>query len=79
MAAARFLDTYNVIEFSIELDGARRVCWISQEALEDRFGANRETAVPLLMQNMQTIAPVAERVARATAPGETVLVKSEHF
>lgn len=79
MATTKFLDTYDIIEFSIEMDGGRKICWISREALEDHFGATKKTAVEVLLRNLNTIAPVAERVARNTPAGELVLVKSTHF
>lgn len=42
MATTKFLDSYDIIEFSIEMDGGRKICWISQEALEDHFGATKK-------------------------------------
>ena len=79
MTTAKFRDTYDVVEFSIDLDGARKICWISQEALGDHFGANRDTAAATLLQNLNTIAPVAVRVARRTPVGELVIVKTADF
>ncbi|MGJ7494385.1 hypothetical protein ACSFA8_04855 [Variovorax sp. RT4R15] len=79
MATAKFLDTYDIIEFSIEMEGGKKICGISREALEDHFGATKDTAVAVLLSNLNTIAPVAERVARSTPPGEQVLVESTHF
>lgn len=67
------------IEFSITMNGKNVICWISHEALKDHFGATRETAVAVFHRNRNFIAPVAERVARSTPPGEHILVKSSHF
>ena len=79
MATAKFLNTHDIIEFSIEMDGGKKICWISREALEDHFGATEKAAVEVLLRNLNTIAPVAERIARGTPPGELILVKSAHF
>jgi hypothetical protein len=79
LTAAKFRDTYDIVEFSIAVDGARKICWISHEALGDHFGADRDTAVATLLRNMNAIAPVAERVARRTAEGDRVVVKTGDF
>lgn len=79
MANARWRDTYEVVEFSIECDGKRVICWISEEALADHFGATKASAVAVLLANMGKIAPVAEKLYRATPSGELVMVKTEHF
>lgn len=79
MPHAKFLDTYDVIQFSIYPEDKQVICWISQEALADHFGATRESAVQILLGNMDRIAPVAEKVYRATPSGELVLVKTANF
>lgn len=77
---AHFINDNDVVQFSIELDGKKKNCWISREALEDHFGATtRESAVQVLHANMDRIAPVAAKVARATPEGELVRVTTKHF
>jgi hypothetical protein len=77
--APRQIATHDLVEFSIEVDGKPVICLISLEALEDNFGATRQTDVATLKMNMDRIAPVAERVARRTPPGERILVRTEDF
>jgi hypothetical protein len=67
------------VEFRIDVDGRRANCWITIQALQDRFQATRQTAVATLMANMQTIAPVAQRVAQRTPKGERIIVRSRDF
>ena len=55
------------------------ICWISWETLADHFGATRETAVDVLLANLDHIAPVAEKVYRARSPDERVVVTTEDF
>ncbi|MFC5521505.1 DUF1488 family protein [Polaromonas jejuensis] len=79
MPSAEFLDTYDVVQFSIYPGGERLICWISLEALEAPFGATRESAVETLLANLDRIAPIAEEVYRATSPGDGILVTNAHF
>lgn len=73
------IPSHEVVQFSIEVDGARVICWISFEALTDHFGGgNLEGMVASLLRNMNRIAPVAEKAWRAN-PGERVLLRSRHF
>lgn len=72
-------DAFGTVEFSIEVDGERVPCWISNEVLKQRFGATGDTAVVTLMTHMDEIAPVAERVARNTPQGERIIVRTNDF
>ena len=75
----RRIDAHDMVEFSIEMDGKSVICFISLEALEDNFGATRQTDAATLKMNLDKIAPVAERVARRTPRGERILVRTEDF
>jgi hypothetical protein len=78
MTDARKIGLNEVVEFSIDMDGGRVICWISYEALSDHFGARGDAAmVGALLSNMDRITPVAERIARRTAKGERILVRTQ--
>ena len=79
MPRAKFLDTYDVVEFSVYPDGERVICWISQEALADHFGATRDSAVSVLLAHLERIAPVANRVRHATPAGQHILIRTSDF
>ena len=79
MPSAHWVFDNRAVEFSVEADGRTVICWISWQTLADHFGATHETALDVLLANLDEIAPVAEKVYRARSPDERVVVTTEDF
>ncbi|MEO7128886.1 MAG: DUF1488 family protein [Rhodoferax sp.] len=79
MRLAHWVFDNRAVEFSIKTDGHRVIGWISWQTLADHFGATRETAVEVLLENYDKVAPVAEKVYRARPPDERLVVMTEDF
>jgi hypothetical protein len=78
-AQALKIDAFGLLQFSVEIGGAKKICWISKEALERHFGATEQTMGAKLLGNINRIAPVAQRVAARTPPGQRVVLKTGDF
>lgn len=70
---------FGLLQFSVEIGGEKQRCWISKEALQAHFGATGQTLVATLLANMDRIAPVAQRVAARTPPGQRIIVMTSDF
>ena len=79
MRLAHWVFDNRAVEFSINADGHRVIGWISWQTLADHFGGTRETAVEVLLENYDKVAPVAEKVYRARPPDERLVVMTEDF
>ena len=79
MPSAHWVFDNRAVEFSVDADGHPVICWISWQTLADHFGATQETALDILLANLDKIAPVAEKVYRTRSPDERVVVTTEDF
>jgi hypothetical protein len=79
MPATPSLTRFETLEFIVELDGRRQQCLITKAALKARFNATDETARRVLLDNLDAVKAVAMQIARRSAAGERIVLRSADF
>lgn len=67
------------VAFPAEVGGVKAICEISEEALQDHFGATTNSAADLIGAFKSHRATIEDGARRKYAPGPRWLLKSEDF